>query len=202
MPDSVLHSAAENPSISLNKAGLCRLLEEFAWGLRKKFNVGANGPNKDVVVLFSSGQPAYPAAFFGIMAAGGVASLASPSSTAHELARQVNAGEGNLLICSEDFLSIARAALKDIKRKVTICVLRSIPDWSLRIDGQDWETGELRGSVLAERLTWERITDPQKLKESLIVLLYSSGTTGVPKGVMLSHLNFVAQIIIIASPSR
>jgi 4-coumarate--CoA ligase len=202
LDDSILHSDAENPSVSLNKGGLRRLLEEFAWGLRKKFSIGANGPNKDVVVLFSSGQPAYPAAFYSIIAAGGVASLASPSSTAHELARQVNAGGGNVLICSEDFLPIARAALRDIQQNVTICVLRSIPDWSLRIDGKDWEKGELRGSVLAERIKWERITDPQKLKDSLIILLYSSGTTGAPKGVMLSHLNFVAQLIIIASPSR
>lgn len=202
MEDSILHADAENPSISLNKAGLRRLLEEFAWGLREKFHIGVNGPNKDVVVLFSSGQPAYPAAFYSIIAAGGVASLASPSHTAHELAVQVNSGGAKVLICSEDFLPIARASLKEVKQNVTICVLRSTPDWSLQIDGQDWETGELRGSTLAQRLKWEKITDPQKLKESLIILLYSSGTTGVPKGVMLSHLNFVSQMLIIASPSR
>lgn len=33
-----------------------------------------------------------------------------------------------------------------------------------------------------ERLEWERITDEKVLEESLVVLIYSSGTTGLPKG--------------------
>lgn len=202
LPESILHCDAETPSISLNKAGLHRLTEEFAWGLRNRFNTGANGPNQDVVVIFSSGQPAYPAAVFGVIAAGGVASLASPSSTAHELARQVNAGGGKVLIVSEDFLEIARAAKKDIQQDVTVAVLNSSPDWSMRIDGLDFDNGELRGKTATERLPWKRITDKKALQDSLIILLYSSGTTGVPKGVMLSHYNFVAQLIIISTPSR
>jgi acyl-CoA synthetase (AMP-forming)/AMP-acid ligase II len=146
----VLHASASTPSIFLNKAGLRRLLEEFAFGLRKRFSIGTSGPGKDVVVLFSSGQPAYPAAFFGIIAAGGIASLASPSSTAHELARQVRSGGANVLICSEDFLETARAAVREIQQSVTIVVLRSEPDWSLCIDRLEFETGELRGQTQSD----------------------------------------------------
>jgi long-subunit acyl-CoA synthetase (AMP-forming) len=98
------------------------------------------------------------------------------------LARQVRSGGGSLLICSEDFVEISREALKEVERKVTLLVLSTEPDYSLRIDGLDFDDGELRGTTMPERLTWERITDPKKLKESLIVLLYSSGTTGEPKG--------------------
>jgi 4-coumarate--CoA ligase len=178
----VLHCSAETPSISLNKVGLQRLFEEFAHGLRRRFNVGAAGPNKDVVVIFSSGQPVYSAALFGIMAAGGVASLASPSSTAHELSRQVTAGSAKVLLCSEDFLPVAQAALREVAWPVALCLLASEPDWSLRVVGEDPETGELRRQTLTDRLTWERITDEKKLRDSLIILLYSSGTTGPPKG--------------------
>jgi 4-coumarate--CoA ligase len=141
------------------------------------------------VVVFSSGQPAYPAAFLGVIAAGGVASLASPSSTPHELARQVSAGGGSVVIVSEDFLPIARQAVKEIQQPVTLCVLNSAPDWSLRVDGESFEDGELRGKTAFERLTWERITNKKELEESLIILLYSSGTTGVPKGKLLHPNN-------------
>jgi 4-coumarate--CoA ligase len=126
-----------------------------------------------------------------VIAAGGVASLASPSSTPHELARQVSAGGGSVVIVSEDFLPIARQAVKEIKQPVTLCVLNSSPDWSLRVDGESFEDGELRGKTAFERLTWERITNKKELEESLIILLYSSGTTGVPKGKPLRSSNCV-----------
>lgn len=182
LPDSVLHAEAERPSIFLNKAGLQRLFEEFAFGLRKRFNVGGNGRNKDVVVLFSTGQVAYPAAFYAIIAAGGVASLASSSYTPYELVRQVQQGRANILISSPDVLDVARKAVSLVTdRKVTIVVLSTEPEYSLRVDGEG-EAGELRGQAMDDRLTWERITDEKELENSLIALLYSSGTTGEPKG--------------------
>jgi len=194
LPDSVLHAEAERPSIFLNKAGLQRLFEEFAFGLRKRFNVGGHGRNKDDVVLFSTGQVAYPAAFYAIIAAGGVASLASSSYTPYELVRQVQQGQANVLIASPDILDVARKAVSLVTdRKVTIVVLSTEPDYSLRVDGEG-EAGELRGQTMDERLTWERITDETELENSLIALLYSSGTTGEPKGKpqdnspMASHL--------------
>lgn len=185
----------------MNKAGLRRLTEEFAFGLRKRFGIGSNGPGKDIVVVCSTGQVSLPAAWYGIIAAGGVVSSASASFTPFELARQVRAGGGNVLICSEDVAATGRAAIKELgnNQKVTLLILRSEPEFGLRIDGEGLD-GELRS--WEDRLTWQRITNPKELEESLIVLLYSSGTTGVPKGVMLSNWNLISEVIIVSSPSR
>lgn len=69
----------------------------------------------------------------------------------------------------------------------------------------EWKLESVEGNFNAiskELLPWEKITDPGELKNSLIVILWSSGTTGLPKGVMLSHTNLVAEAYFVALPGR
>ncbi|KAF2460313.1 4-coumarate-CoA ligase [Lineolata rhizophorae] len=188
---SVIHAEAADPSYSITKAQARKLTKQVAHSLRTHFGIGANGAGKDVVVTISSGQYLLPTAFYGIVAAGGVFSAASGSFTAAELARQIKDGDSNVVICCQYTKDVAIAAAKECGLGLDrVLVLRSYPKMSLRSVEGDLEMfgqGEL---------DWERITDPQELKDRLICLLYSSGTTGIPKGVLISNQNLVAETVL------
>jgi len=131
-----------------------------------------------------------PAVFFGVLAAGGVFSAASHSFTARELARQIQQSQSSLIICSADLQHVAEEAARicGIKRQRVVVFG----------EGPPWEVQSADGSVTVREegkiLDWKRVVDKDELRRSLVMLLWSSGTTGVPKGVMLSHLNLVTQL--------
>lgn len=185
--DTVLHADAANVVNNVTKGRFLAHVEHIAHGLRHQYGIGANGPGKDVVVVISSGQPLVTCLFYAIIAAGGVFSPAPSSFRAPELARQIEQGGSKLLICSPDVEHIAVEAARQVGLDLSrVLALSWTPEWSLR---------SLEGGIDCwsdRRLTWKRITDREELKKSLVALIYSAGTTGPPKGVMLSHLNLVA----------
>ena len=55
-------------------------------------------------------------------------------------------------------------------------------EWELRVIGKDGRLGRnlIDGN---DKLPWQKITYPYELENSLVILIYSSGTTGLPKGI-------------------
>lgn len=193
--ETVIHAEAANPSNSITKSQARETVKRIAHVLRRKFDIGkGNGAGKDVVLSVASGSPFIPVLFYSIVAAAGVYSGASGAFTVSELARQMQDANAKLLLCSPEYeeLTVAAAKKSNIPLpRILIIDAKTPGDWKLLPI-----TGDRTRNVLdlqhGPQLEWKRITTQHELEQTTTCLMYSSGTTGLPKGVLISHRNLVA----------
>src|SRR5262245_36306564 len=137
----------------------------------------------DRVAIVSPNLPEYPVAFHGIAMAGGVVTTANPLYSKEELAFQLNDSGARFLVTVPPFLDTVRLAAARA-RVEEIFVL-----------------GEAAGATPFAALLNNDGAPPAVAidpRNDLLVLPYSSGTTGRAKGVMLTHRNVVAMHSIVA----
>jgi acyl-CoA synthetase (AMP-forming)/AMP-acid ligase II len=150
---------------------LADMVERLAGGL------AAVGLRKgDVLGLFSPNSILYPVVFHAALAAGATVTTVNALSTGHDLASQLGDCKARFLVTISGFLD--RTADLESVEEVFVCDTaegyRSVSDLlDLNADAPDVEI------------------DPGT---DIAVLPYSSGTTGTPKGVMLTHRNVVANV--------
>jgi acyl-CoA synthetase (AMP-forming)/AMP-acid ligase II len=132
----------------------------------------------DVFAIYAPNVPEYAVAFHGVTSIGGVVTPLNPRSTTEEVTRQLRETEARHLLTVPALLDTAleaaeRTAIEDV------FVLGDAPS------GTPFST-----LVDSDNPTPTVEVDP----DDLAVIPYSSGTTGLPKGVELSHRNLVANV--------
>ena len=133
----------------------------------------------DVFAIYSPNLPEYAIAFFAVTTVGGIVTTVNPLYTADELSHQLEDAGAKLLVTIPQFLQVAR-------------------DGAKRAGVQEvFVFGEADGATpFAALLQSDGAPPPVDIdvREDVAALPYSSGTTGLPKGVMLTHYNLVANL--------
>ncbi|KAI3330416.1 acetyl-CoA synthetase-like protein [Ustulina deusta] len=196
--DTIIHADAAEPSNNLTKARLLQLSRKAAHVFRYQYGIGANGPDKDVVFNISTGHFMIPVMFYAAITAGGVFSSTSPATTPDEFAYQLRQTDAKVIVCTPDLEKTALAAAK----KVGIAPRNILIYGGTRdLEFREAESGATV-PISNQELNWRRITDPVELENSIVCLLFSSGTTGLPKAMRISHRNTVAQCALNTEPAK
>ena len=160
---------------TVSYADLVRGIRALASGLSARgFGRG------DVLAVYMPNLPEYAIAFHGATSAGGMATTMNPLYTANEVAHQLEDSGARLLVTVGPFLEAATAAAEQAGIAEEVYVV-----------------GDPGGAKPFTDLLGDPDQAPEievDAAEDLAVLPYSSGTTGLPKGVMLTHRNLVANL--------
>ncbi len=151
-------------------------VRHFATGLQQRgFNKG------DVFAIFCPNVPEYAVAFMGVASAGGINTTVNSLYSSEDLVHQFKDSGARFLLTVAPFLDRALPAAE-------ACGIEEV-----------FVLGEAEGCTpYAELLNNDGNLSPVDIdpENDLVVLPYSSGTTGLSKGVMLTHRNLVANMVL------
>jgi long-chain acyl-CoA synthetase len=133
----------------------------------------------DRVALLSENRPEWTTAYFGIVGAGGVAVPLDVQLPEADIANVLRHAECRFVIASGK----QSARLAAVPTGTTPRIL------DLDAEAAHGPAIGLRGATAPPPAALPAVAD-----DALASILYTSGTTGVPKGVMLTHANFLANV--------
>ena len=144
-------------------------IHRLAGGLQAKgFGPGAT------LALLAPNIPEYAIVFHAAAVAGGTVTTINPVYGVDEVRFQLNDAQATMIITVPDFADTARSSMEGSEVTEVVVI------------GED-SFEEFYGEAIDQ-------VDID-VKTQVVVLPYSSGTTGLPKGVMLTHYNLVSNLV-------
>src|SRR5438445_12232254 len=141
----------------------------------------------DRVILFSHNAPEWGMTYFGVLKAGATCIPIDAESSTSEVVNFAGAGDAAAIVISSRLLE----ERSELRERLNAAGLKDIRVWTFD------EVFELP----AQEVEDERIALlPQRVSpQSVASLIFTSGTTGRPKGVMLSHRNLTSMVSMLSS---
>ncbi|XP_019188981.1 PREDICTED: 4-coumarate--CoA ligase-like 7 [Ipomoea nil] len=178
-PDQpAIHDADTGRTLTFSQ--LKSQVSRVAHGLKHQLGVRKN----DVVLIFSPNSIDFPLCFLGAIAAGAIATTVNPMYTVPELSKQIKDCSPKLIVTVPQLLD----KVKGFNLPVLV-----LGQEKTSISGLTYFTDLVKNSG---SLNFDTISINQS---DTAALLYSSGTTGLSKGVILTHRNFIATSQMVAA---
>ncbi|KAJ2821157.1 hypothetical protein GGI24_004294, partial [Coemansia furcata] len=179
-----LYIDADDPSVTLTLHAAESLTNTLASGLYHTTGVRAG----DVVAVVMPNSVHYLPIILAVLTLGATCTLANPAYTPRELSHQLNDSQATVAITTAALHPLVAEATAQLPTNISILLA-------------DKDTEALPGiRSIFDILSTRKFTRPNAaahLEPAFIP--YSSGTTGLPKGVVLSHANLIANILQIAA---
>jgi long-chain acyl-CoA synthetase len=164
----------------------------------------------DRVALFMPNTPQFIIGYYGALKIGAIVTAISPLAKEREVEFQLSNSESETLVCLDLFYPLVKAVREKTKLKQIIVasikeylppvkaflgtLLKKVP--SLKVEKET-------GIYFFKEVLAKYPPNPPRVeidpKEDLAALQYTGGTTGIPKGAMLTHFNLVSNAVMCAA---
>ncbi|XVF55515.1 hypothetical protein PTKIN_Ptkin06aG0042300 [Pterospermum kingtungense] len=155
-------------------------VSSLAHALNQHFHISKN----DVVLIFAPNSIRFPISFLAVVTLGAIATTANPSFTFYEISRQVKDCNPKLIITVPELYN------KVYKFNVPLIFLQSLSSSNVSQGPKFYYYSDIIKQYVDQTSNFAH--NHHVKQNDLAALMYSSGTTGTSKGVMLTHKNLIA----------